>query len=315
MRSKRFLTLGVAALMVGACSGDGDAASTTATSGPGSTAAETVAETTTSTTVVETTTTTPPEPRFGVVVAREGVMGWWDGNRWVQAQDSAPLQGTEQFQVLGIGSEPAAAMGVSLTEGCVLDAPSVGVQLDPDPWGAEFGFEPFEPSPIAIAAPWDATPHPVVAFAPSDTHAEAAIEILTERGIDDPTPTFVQLLRTDIDGDGVNEVFAVVEQRTDQSGALIPAPAGDYSIAFVRTVVDDVVHTQVLAEWIVVDQSEEGFIQDLEVQRFGAFLDADGDGTDEVALRSSYYEGSGVTLWDLAAPGQFEPVISTGCGA
>lgn len=292
------------------------------TTGSGSTSSASVSSTTAAPAVVsttepepETTTTEAPAARFGVVAAREGVLGWWDGNSWVQAQNSAPIEGTESFRVFRVGSEPTDAAGVGLNEGCAIDEPAIGVDLDPDPWAAEFGFEPFEPSPIALSAPWDGTPHTMTAFAPSDTHAEAASALLLERGVDDPAPKFAQLLRTDVDGDGVNEVFAVAERRSDPSGALIPAPAGDYSIAFVRTVVDDVVDTQVLAEWVVVEQTEEGFIQDLVVHRFDAFLDADGDGTDEVALRSSYYEGSGVTLWDRQGLGPFAAVISTGCGA
>ncbi len=311
--SRVWVGLLLGALVVVGCS---DAAGSGSTS-PVSISSTTEARAVTSTTEPgpETTTTGAPAARFGVVAAREGVLGWWDGNSWVQAQNSAPIEGTEAFRVFRVGSEPSDAVGVGLNEGCAIDEPAIGVDLDPDPWAGGFGFEPFEPNPIALSAPWDATPHTMTPFAPSDTHAESASALLLERGVDDPSPKFAQLLRTDVDGDGVNEVFAVAERRSDPSGALVPAPAGDYSIAFVRTVADDVVNTQVLAEWIVVDQTEEGFIQDLVVHRFDAFLDADDDGTDEVALRSSYYEGSGVTLWDRQGTGPFAAVISTGCGA
>lgn len=312
MRRVRVGLLLCAVILVGCSEPTGSSSSTAEP-----TASTTVEPAATSTSELEpeTTTTEPPPARFGVVAAREGVLGWWDGNSWVQAQSSAPIEGTEAFRVFRVGADPTDAVGVGLNEGCAIDEPAVGVDLNPDPWAGDFGFEPFEPSPIALSAPWDATPHTITPFAPSDTHAEAASAILLERGVDDPSPKFAQLLRTDVDGDGVNEVFAVAERRSDPSGALVPAPAGDYSIAFVRTVVDDVVNTQVLAEWVVVEQTEEGFIQDLVVHRFDAFLDADGDGTDEIALRSSYYEGSGVTLWDRQGPGPFAAVISTGCGA
>jgi hypothetical protein len=249
--------------------------------------------------------------RFGVVAAPDGVLGWFDGDNWIQAQDRAPIDGGEEVQIIRLGREVTSAVTSGLDAGCELVQPSVGLMIDDAEWG--YG-DAFASTPIAVAAPWDATPHPVAVLEPSSLYVEAARDLLGAIGVDEPDPRFAQLVRIDLEGDGVDEVFGVVERRTDPSGSLIPAEPGDYSVAFVRAVVDEKVETTVLAQWVVVEQEQEGFIQDLVIFRIDAFADADGDGTDELALRTSYYEGSGVGLWDRGTFG-FEQVISAGCGA
>ncbi|MDH4119166.1 MAG: hypothetical protein OEX04_03665 [Acidimicrobiia bacterium] len=311
------LVLGVV-VSIAACGGSAEDTSTTAprvestvtTSSQSPTTGEPDPPATTTSTPEETTTTVAPG--FGVVVGQFGALGWWDGSTWVQAQDKLPIDGTGPFRVHRIGSESYEVQGSGLIDGCQLGDPVAGVSLDPDPWE---GFpDPFSARPLAVSAPWDTSPHPFETFEAGDAHRQAAVDLLASRGVDDPDPQFVQLFRTDIDSDGVKEVFAVIERRSDPSGTLIPAAPGDYSIAFVRVVVDVEVQTAVLAEWIVAETDDS--FQDLVVYRFDAFFDADGDGTDEVALGLAYYEGAAVSVWDWQGPDLgFVSVISSGCGA
>jgi hypothetical protein len=254
-----------------------------------------------------------PSGDTAVVAAHEGVLGWFDGDNWVQAQTSAPIDGDETFQVFRLGSAPATARGAGLDRGCPVFEEGIGVRLEPSPWPE---FDPFSPSGIAVTAGWDASPHAVEALPVTEAYRGIATELLVTRGIDDDAPEFAQLVRADIDGNGVAEVFGVVERRTGQGDALTPAPAGDYSIAFARVVSGEDVETTVLGEWVVVEHEDPDVIQDLVVFRIDALADADGDGVDEVAVRSSYYEGSGIQLFDWQGPdGGFVEVVSAGCGA
>jgi hypothetical protein len=230
----------------------------------------------------------------------------------VQARASSPLQGNEHFQVFALGSEPSTATGVGLNAGCQLFESGTGVDLDPDPWAS---FDLSSANPLAVSASWDASPHPHEELPPSDAYLGVADQLLEARNLEDDDPDFPQLVRTDLDGDGVFEVLGVIERNSSGGESLIPAEPGDYSIAFVRTVEGDEARTHVLFEWVVVgDGGGDEFIQDLVIGRFDALADLDGDGVDEIALRTTYYEGSGVTIhdWDGDA---FPDRISVGCGA
>lgn len=323
----RLFALALSLTLLAACSGSGDAgqvapapgssvspsisppASSAATASPGTTS-----PVPSSTSIGGTTPSAPSTSRFAVVVAVDGALGWFDGNSWVQAQSSVPIQGGETFQVFRVAAPPSAAVAVETNAGCELVQPSIGVTFDPDPWAG--GLDIFGPNPVAVSAPWDVAPHGVFPIEVSPEYQEIASALLADIGVDDPEPRFAQLLRTDMDGDGVNEIFAVAERRTDPSGALFGAPPGDYSLAFARVVVGEEVRTFVVAQWVVPEPGEDGFGSDLVVYRFEAFVDADNDDVDEFALRSTYYEGSGVALYDYRGPDDgFVDVISASCGA
>jgi hypothetical protein len=114
-------------------------------------------------------------------------------------------------------------------------------------------------------------------------------------------------LRVDLEGDGLNEVIVVSEEIT---GGMLPA-VGDYSIIFMRKVVQGDVETSVLAESIVLD--EETFP---ETFRVGAVADLSGDGKMEIIVSSAYFEGLAVEVFEYVND-DLGPVaqIATGCGA
>ena len=64
--------------------------------------------------------------------------------------------------------------------------------------------------PRASSAPWDLTPHLVEEFTDNGTYAAAAADILAERGLTIDEPIVRQLIRLDLEGDGVEEVLVVV---------------------------------------------------------------------------------------------------------
>ena len=72
---------------------------------------------------------------------------------------------------------------------------------------------------------------------------------LSSRGLDVASPVIKQVVRTDLEGDGVNEILVVAE---DVSPGFL-FELGDYSILFMRKVVDGVVQTAVLEESVAVD--------------------------------------------------------------
>ena len=302
-------------------SGDGDTGDTTATPTSLDTTTTLVETSTTedrTTTTVEPTTTTSPETTttietttttdalsgwadLPIVVAGFGALGWWDGTGWVDADNALPVVGGENYQVAVLGL--TATTTGSAQELVCEPLENVGVVLANErllgEWPGPYG--------VAISAPWTLTPHLVESVADDGTYAEFASQLLSERGLEVADPVITQLLRVDLEGDGLNEVIVVSEEIT---GGMLPA-VGDYSIIFMRKVVQGDVETAVLAESIVLD--EETFPESF---RVGSVADMSGDGKMEIIVSSAYFEGLAVEVFEYVND-DLGPVaqIATGCGA
>ncbi len=281
-----------------------------ASSGPTTTLTSTTSTTSpsTTTTVLETTTTDgglegnwADEP---LIVSGFGALGWWDGSDWIMAEDAGalPVVGGEDYQIARIGLQAVTTGGPQTLVCEPLDI--IGVEIDnPELLGEWPG-----PYGVAISAPWDLQPHLFQTLSDDGTYAGFASALLSSRGLTVPSPAIKQLLRTDLEGDGVNEVIVVAEDVT--TGLLMEE--GDYSIAFVRKVVDGEVQTAVLGTTVTTD-SESPFGASFTI---GAVADLNGDGKMEIVLSSAYFEGLAVEVIeyvdnDLGTVTQ----LQVGCGS
>jgi hypothetical protein len=281
---------------------------TTTEGGTGTTGAvtsTTTAETTTTT--LGTTTTVGLEGNWAedpVVVSSFGALGWWTGDGWFQVdrETSLPLVGDESYQVAVLGQEGITTGGAPTTLCDPLDNPGVILE-DEDLLG---GF----PGPIGvgISAAWKLVPHLVEQIEDDGTYAAFAGELLAERGLNVPDPVIKQLLRVDLEGDGVNEVIVVTE---DVPPDLLGEP-GDYSIAFMRKTVGGDIQTTILGESVYVSEEQPPLLYAFSV---GAVADLSGDGKMEIVLSSVYYEGEGVEVWEYVSDEQGPvPQVGQGCG-
>jgi hypothetical protein len=236
-------------------------------------------------------------------VAGFGALGWWDGSVWVQVEAGSdlPLSGSEDYQVAAVGVQ-AVVTGSGPTTLCEpLQNP--GVVLEDEQLLGDF------PGPygVAISASWELVPHLVEEIEDDGTYAAFAGELLAERGLNVPDPVIKQLLRVDLEGDGVNEVLVVAEDVTES----LFAEVGDYSIAFVRGAVADDVQTAILGESVIDSEDDAPLVYAFSI---GAVADLSGDGRMEVVVSAAYYEGLGVEVWEWLDDGP-TPRISQGCGA
>lgn len=300
---------------------DGDATTTTggttttlvgtSTTVGGTSTTEEVTTTTTgetTTTTEATTTTAGLEGNWAddpIVMAGFGALGWWDGNNWVQVEPGSdlPLTGNESYQVAFLDRQAIITGSSPVTLCEPLDNP--GVVLDNEELLGDF------PGPygVAISAPWELVPHLVEDLDDDGTYAAFAGELLAQRGMDVPDPVIKQLLRVDLDGDGVNDVLVVAE---DVSDGLF-AEVGDYSIAFIRSTVSGDVQTAILGESVIVSDDQVPLVHSFSI---GAVADLSGDGRMEIVVSSAYYEGLGVEVWEWIDDDQGPvPQIAQGCGA
>jgi hypothetical protein len=275
-----------------------------ATSLPPTTTTSAVVTTTTS--APTTTTTTGLEGNWAelpLVAVSFGALGWWDGSDWVAAGEvgELPVEGEEDYQVVRLDSvgrttggaetvvcEPLGLIGIELA-----DAEMLG------DYPGQVG--------VAISAPWELQPHLFERLADDGSYAGFAAELLSNRGLDVANPRIKQVFRTDLEGDGVNEVLVVAE---DVPPNFLMEP-GDYSIAFMRKVVGGDVQTAVLHETVAMDE-DDTFAG---AHSFGGAADLNNDGRMELITNSAFFEGFNVAVWEYSDD-DIGPisVLETGCG-
>jgi hypothetical protein len=282
---------------------------------------------TTSTTLVATTTTTAPATTTSteattttteltgnwadepLVVSVWGALGWWDGSAWIRAEGvgALPVSGGEDYQVVLTGVKQIVSGGPEVEVCEPLE--NTGVELS----DATALSKPFpQPSGVAISAPWELRPHFVQEEVDDGTYSDLARPLLSARGVEVAEPVIKQVFRFDLEGDGVNEVVVVTEEVTGDGG--IYAEEGNYSLVFMRKVVDGEVQTAILDESIAVttDEFPTPFITTLSV---AAVADLTGDGKVEIVINGVYYEGEGWAVFEYVNDELgFVRQIEAGCG-
>lgn len=261
----------------------------------------------TTTTTVGTTTTTESSGVWAdlpLITTAFGALGWWDGVEWVSAGDAGtlPVSGGEDYQIAVIGLE-ATTTGGPQTEVCD-PLLNIGVTLDNEnllgEWPGPYG--------VAISAPWDLQPHLFEVFEDDGTYAAIASGLLSTRGLNVPEPVIKQLFRTDLEGDGTNEILVVAE---DLAGGFLPE-VGDYSIIFMQKVVAGGVETAILGDSVITDP--EGAFN--VAFSYGAVADLSGNGQMDLVIDTAYFEGLGVEVWEYVDD-DLGPImfLQMGCGS
>jgi hypothetical protein len=250
-------------------------------------------------------TTAPavPDPGSYLVAGPTCLLGWWDGE-W-QDGDDLPVAGGEQYQVIRLDEPITLTTGSEARPSCdPLDL--VGVEFEPPIPG---GFR--ELDALAIQTDGAVRPYPVEIRGSSPDYVEAASELLTGRVAPAPVVNLTQVIRTDLEGDGVEEVIVSASTIPDD---LISAQVGDYSIVFLRKLIDGEVQTAILGESVVEDL--DSLLQNLAVFQVAAVADLNGDGKMEIVVNGTVWEGAFLQAWEYLNDdlGPVE-VLSCGCGS
>lgn len=273
-------------LLLTAC-GDAGATTTAPTTGvPGITPPATTAPATTApppptTSVPPTTviaTTTVPVTGPAVAASSSCVLGWWDDGWFSVADDNSiepPIFAGDALRVADLfGVEEAIVTALYPYDD--IGSPAWYVDLQPPQGGG-----------VATSGSWNPAPHLVEASSASlDVYLDQAALIMEQRGYPGVPIELSQVIRTDLEGDGVHEVIVSAQH---PGAADYEREVGVFSLVFLRRVVEGEVQTAILHHSIFTAE-DVGLATSAEHAQVAAMADLNGDGRMEIVIDARGYE-------------------------
>lgn len=248
-----------------------------------------------------------PGQQLNVIMLGSSVAGWWDGDNgtWVDTEPvtpGIPLATGSELQVASlVGPLPPVVAGAPVRDCEPLGTWTTSLEPVID-WGADA---------VAVDGSWPLIPRPVTVLSPTiPDYQRAVVEYLEQRGLSDVPVAVDQVIRADLDGDGVDEV--VVAARHPDATNGIGAQAGYFSVVLLRRVVAGGVETTAVFEDLhpVADTDFPTMV----LGSVSVIADLNGDAAMEVAIKLRHYEGIGTDVYELTS-GTPNKVLSAGCGA
>lgn len=165
-------------------------------------------------------------------------------------------------------------------------------------------------------------------ISPAQAHLDVVATQLQAAGLPDSAVAITEVLRIDLENDGVDEVLITASVgESDFYGSRI----GDYSMAILRRVnesdsVDNIVlgfsattgNEPGLESAVDVYGEEAGegvYLQTVWTWRIASVVDLNGDGVAEIGLERTAYESWGMDLFDVSGRDVADPVLESTCGA
>ncbi|MFT4656141.1 MAG: hypothetical protein ACI8V4_000301 [Ilumatobacter sp.] len=270
--------------------------------------------------------TVPPAPTSGIAAIYGGSgtagfpwapLGWWDGSAWQRSgfdelgnfiNPPPGLVDTMSISSLDLPDGPDSvitglAIGPNQTF-CVGEETGPVVELSEDLGTTEvsLGFDV-----IGVTADWPLHPRPVRQVGiEAPIYAEVGTALFSEAPTADQG-TVVQVVRADLDGDGVEEVLVTYELVTGPNLGVL----NDFTGVYVRyptaagTVVDEF-----LTSYVLPDPADYPTVGRFTI---AAVADLNGDGVMEVVLRNRFWESAGISVWAME-DGRLIEVMGGGCG-
>jgi hypothetical protein len=163
---------------------------------------------------------------------------------------------------------------------------------------------------MAIGGQWNAQPRvPRPASPDQEIYKEAVADFLKKKGLKNPQIKITQVVRIDLDGDGVEEVLITADTYGDQLYRH-SQKRGSYSLLLLRKVINGKVETLVIEEDYFPSTRKYGVPHRYWV---GAVLDVDGDGLMEIILHAMDYEGGWTSVYRVEG-NKVEEVLAAGWG-
>ena len=146
---------------------------------------------------------------------------------------------------------------------------------------------------ISNASPDDQPRRPQMQSLTLETYQRVAAGLLRSKGLNIQRAKLTQLMRVDLNGDGVEEVLMAASSRPD-FGHTPEERKGDYSLLAIRYLDNGVVRARILDYNISkrdLTFSAPGYFEVM------SCVDIDGDSQMEIVGANGYYEGNGFEAW------------------
>ncbi len=164
---------------------------------------------------------------------------------------------------------------------------------------------------VAFSASWNPLPRkPKSADANQKQHVDAVREFLREHGFRDPIVHISRIVSVDLDGDGQDEF--VISATHYKTGDEIPdeSAPNTYSFVMIERMVEGKTKTELVDGEFYPEAKPDSAPNKFEI---AALLDLNGDGKIDTVLRSAYYEGEEISVYEYRSSG-VKKVLSVGCG-
>lgn len=208
------------------------------------------------------------------------------GDRWLEPKEMAGLLGGgEKYRLYSMTRFIGTATGSKPERIRDPGLPDFIVHMTPSPVPQK--------EIIAIGGQWNALPRvPRLASTGQQIYKEAVADFLRKKGIKDPEVKITQVIRIDLEGDGVEEVLVTADTFDKQLTRNLQKK-GSYSLVLLRKVIQGKVETLVIEEDYFPSTRKHGVPHRYWV---GAVLDVDGDGVMEIVTHALDYEGVGTSV-------------------
>lgn len=230
------------------------------------------------------------------------LLGVYNNNEFlIDTIASSMLNGNEQYEVYDLNGHLASVFG-STSETFPPCEETYYLSFDTL-------FENAVGCAIALRAPHNAYPSKIESFPVNNPSAIAIVkQWLSDSGFVNPEVKISQVIATDLDGDGIDEMLISATHYQDEY--VSSANAGNYSIVLIQKIVDGKsLIIPVIYDLYIV---ETNYIAPM-TYSIGGIIDVEGDGKYEFVIQWQYYEGAGVNLLRVNK-NEVEFLLGSGCG-
>jgi hypothetical protein len=244
------------------------------------------------------------------VLVNNCLIGGTVNGKWMEAAVVGPkLKGGEKYRSYTLTTRAGDSTG---------GLPKVSADYCSETLEVELSPKPTEGVSLVIGGQWNAMPRaPKMLNNNEQVYKAATADILRKKRFARPKLNVTQVLRVDLDGDGIEEVLVSATYLKDglvsDTGPMaVHAKSGDYSLVFLRKLIHGRVQNIIIdGEFYPLVKEQTGPPSQYRIAAVG---DVDGDGTMEVIVRSDYYEGDYQTVYSLKE-NKLVQMTSCGCGA
>jgi hypothetical protein len=242
---------------------------------------------------------------FAIIDMRYGyLIGAVESGNWIEPTDATnSVKPGAKLPVYGLAGAVGTAAIVKLdtqNEPCP-DRPVV--KLNP---------KKMRQGAVAFAASWNTLPRKqkLVDVKQQKQHVDVVRGFLRERGLRNPVVHISQIVCVDLDGDGQEEF--VISATHYKNGDKIPdeSTANTYSFVMIERVIDGKTKTELVDGEFYPEAKADSAPNRFEI---AALLDLNDDGKIDLVLRSAYYEGDEISVYEYQ-PTAVKKVLSVGCG-